>query len=41
MAHPRVLSWHDHMEHESLVDQMYVDDDVSEAMGDDESWEVY
>ena len=40
MAHPRVLGWHDDMEHEALVDQMYVDD-VSEAMDGDESREVY
>lgn len=32
MAHPRVLSWHNDMEHEALVDQMYVDDDVLEAV---------
>jgi hypothetical protein len=40
MVHPRVLDWHDDMEREALVDQMYVDD-VSEAMDGDEMLEAF
>lgn len=40
MVHPRVLAWHDDMERETLIDQMYMDD-VSEAVDRDENLEAY
>ncbi|OJA18310.1 hypothetical protein AZE42_09348 [Rhizopogon vesiculosus] len=40
MVHPRVLDWHDDMESEALIDQLYVDD-VSEDMDREETREAY